>query len=273
MKNLLSILFLFICTYLPSLAQTDFTASAENGCDSLTVKFQYSTSLTVDSVKWTFGDNETSKEKSPQHLYSTPGQYDVSLQINNNAPITKTAFIQIGETPVIDFKVQDTLSYQQLTKTFSTVFMGESVTEPPFLYTYSWQFSKDKIANGSHVVHKFDSIGNYKVRLIVADSKGCADTVVKAVDVLQKLNVPNVFTPNDDGLNDLLIINGDGNSTYNIQIFSRTGLKVFEKKAKVLVWDGRMFSGDEVRDGIFYYVITSVDGPAIKQTGFFYIYR
>lgn len=273
MKNLLSILFLFICSYLPALAQTNFTASDVMGCDSLTVKFQYTTSLTVDSVKWTFGDGGTSKEKSPQYLFLTPGQYDVTLQVNNSTPIVKTAFIQIGRTPVIDFTVQDTLSTQQLTKTFTPVFLVDSDTEPPFPYVYSWKFSDNTIASTAHVVHKFDSIGNYTARLMVADSKGCADTVVKTINISEKLYVPNVFTPNEDGINDLLIIHGDGNSTYNIQIFSRTGLKVFEKKAKVLVWDGRMFSGEDVRDGIFYYVITSVDGPSVKQSGFFYIYR
>lgn len=270
MRNLLLIIsVLLVCLALPATAQTNFTAPVQEGCDSLTVQFNYTTNIAVvNSVKWTFGDGNESTESNPVHKYKEPGNYLVSIVINNTDSVAKPDFVKIGKTPKADFSYRDTLEVGSFNISFLAALQDPSYAP----YAYNWELYNGTNENTPHFIHQFDTTGSYATKLTVTDVLGCNSQIEKTVEVKTQLNIPTVFTPNNDGENDLLVINGDGNSTYFIQIFSRSGIKVFERKAKILVWDGRMFSGETVRDGIYYYVITSVDGPSLKQTGFLYVF-
>lgn len=89
------------------------------------------------------------------------------------------------------------------------------------------------------------------------------------------LEVPNVFTPNDDGLNDLFYVATDGNNIYNLRIYSRTGMLVYKSESKSIIWDGRLPGGEEVEQGIYYYTIESGagDNSQLQQNGYFYLFK
>jgi gliding motility-associated-like protein len=270
MKSLLLKISIFLISIPFSLTgqTTTFQASSREGCDSLSVKFSYSTTLPVNSIKWNFGDNTESSENSPVHKYTNPGKYMVSLVVNEEDSVGLENFILIGKTPEADFQYCDTLGLRK----HQVVFHSMTSAESPFPYQYNWKLSDGDSAGVSQFSHQFDSTGIYSARLIISDELGCADTVMKSVTVRNTLEVANVFTPNGDGANDLLIIQGNGETTYSIRIFTRSGMKVFETAAKVIVWDGRMLSGEKVRDGIYYYVLLSSEDSLFKQSGFFYVY-
>jgi OOP family OmpA-OmpF porin len=65
--------------------------------------------------------------------------------------------------------------------------------------------------------------------------------------------LPNVFTPNNDGVNDVweLTLNSNG----NCKIYNRWGNKIFETNKSNIKWDGRTTSGIECTEGSYYYVI------------------
>jgi gliding motility-associated-like protein len=267
--SLLFVTFLVLLFQLPVLGQTDFSASKISGCDTLTVQFTYTTSLTVSNVAWTFGDGGISSDVSPQHKYIQPGKYLVSVKINNTDSVGKADYITIGQTPKAGFSYHDTLDFGSRT----VVFVADPQSASPYPYSYEWTVSDGTTANTLPFFHKFDTTGNYTGRLIINDQLGCTDSITKTIEIKDKLNVPSVFTPNDDGLNDLFIVEGDNKTTYSFQVFTPSGIKVYESSSKVIVWDGHMFSGDKVSAGIYYYVILSIDGtPPLKQFGFFYLY-
>lgn len=272
MKNLLFTISIYLLSIplTASISAQDFDAPVKTGCDSLTVKFTYTNPAAVTSVKWTFGDGSQSTETSPHHKYAKSGNYLVSVKFNGTDSIGKPGFIKIGQTPSADFNYYDTIPFGS----YKIVFRAKQQdVSAPFPYFYTWKVSDGATANQNWFMHQFDTTGIYNVNLIIKDITGCADTISKAITVSNKLNVPNVFTPNDDGINDLFIIEGDGVSNLKLSIFSRTGLKIFESTAKTLVWDGRMLSGEKVRDGIFYYIVESLDSnTSLKQNGFFYLY-
>ena len=68
------------------------------------------------------------------------------------------------------------------------------------------------------------------------------------------LNLPNVFTPNEDGINDVLKINACS-SVIKINIYNRWGNKVFETTDITNYWDGKTTSGKDCNDGNYYYII------------------
>lgn len=89
-----------------------------------------------------------------------------------------------------------------------------------------------------------DSLGNYSYYFI--DSVG----------VYEKENpliIPNVFTPNNDKVNDYWSI--ESLEIIQCEIYNRWGIKVFEKRNNVIIWDGRTSSGIECNDGTYFFVI------------------
>jgi gliding motility-associated-like protein len=83
--------------------------------------------------------------------------------------------------------------------------------------------------------------------------------VADSVEVGAELNVPNVFTPNGDGVNDHFEVLCDGATIYEFTIFTRTGNRVFHSLSPRLFWDGKNLAGYDMPEGIYYYVIEETD--------------
>jgi len=75
-------------------------------------------------------------------------------------------------------------------------------------------------------------------------------------DTIVSITIPNVFTPNNDGTNDLFEIKNLPNNSVT-QIFNRWGIKVFETNKSDVFWDGRTTSGIESVDGTYFYIVTT----------------
>jgi len=87
-----------------------------------------------------------------------------------------------------------------------------------------------------------NEVGTYMVTLVVQDSLGCRDTLIRTVDVIDEFLffMPNSFSPNGDGINDFLEAQGSDilTSDFEFQIFDRWGRMVFESKEFPFKWDG-----------------------------------
>ena len=83
----------------------------------------------------------------------------------------------------------------------------------------------------------------------------------------QTIIVPNTFTPNGDGINDELKINLNGNTavSYNISIFTRWGILMFNTNNVNISWDGRTTSGLKATEGTYFYVL-DFNGKQYKGT-------
>lgn len=72
---------------------------------------------------------------------------------------------------------------------------------------------------------------------------------------LSAIDIPNAFTPNGDGKNDYWKINGAENYPQaSVQIFTRSGLKIFESKGYSIPFDGT-YRGNKLQGAVYYYVI------------------
>ena len=95
------------------------------------------------------------------------------------------------------------------------------------------------------------------------------DTVVVNVDIdCGDFFVPNAFSPNGDGLNDLINVHGRCIATFNLQIFDRWGEKIFETSSLNESWDGS-FRGQKMDTGVFVYKAdgVSITGESFKFKG------
>ncbi|MEO1714699.1 MAG: gliding motility-associated C-terminal domain-containing protein, partial [Bacteroidota bacterium] len=80
--------------------------------------------------------------------------------------------------------------------------------------------------------------------------------------------VPNAFTPNGDGLNDLLFVRGNVITDFYFAVYNRWGEKVFETENQSIGWDGQ-FRGQQLPPDVFGYYLRAVclDGQEFFKKG------
>jgi gliding motility-associated-like protein len=80
--------------------------------------------------------------------------------------------------------------------------------------------------------------------------------------------IPNIFSPNNDNLNDVLYVRGEGIAQLSFVIFNRWGEKVFESNDPHQGWDG-MFKGKQAETGVYVYMVSATleNGKTVKRSG------
>ena len=89
------------------------------------------------------------------------------------------------------------------------------------------------------------------------------------------VNIPNIFTPNADGTNDIFIIDNDDLTEISCSIYNRYGTKVYEIIRVKDFWDGYTTTGMPCSNGVYYYVLDAkgTDGKEYKTAGFIQLLR
>ena len=120
---------------------------------------------------------------------------------------------------------------------------------------------------GSTANNTFEEPGNY---MVTCEING----IVLEQKVTVFGQVPSAFSPNGDGINDLLTITKDSNITLEIRIFNRNGKLMFTGKGNNIYWDGT-FEGRNADAGTYLYNIfaTSEGGATFKQKGTIHLFR
>ncbi len=140
---------------------------------------------------------------------------------------------------------------------------------------YYWTLGDGSTTTDTTPFHEYNAAGTYTVTLIATNRFGCTDTLTKDIYVLETISVPNIFTPNGDGINDVFHVTMGSMKTYDIQIFNRWGQKLFETTSPNIDWTGRSASGVMEADGTYYYIITATDydNKDYKLDGYFQLMR
>jgi gliding motility-associated-like protein len=87
--------------------------------------------------------------------------------------------------------------------------------------------------------------------------------------------VPNIITPNGDGLNDFFRPLNCPVNQMQLAIYNRWGLKVFETSDPVAKWEGKTSSGNHCNDGVYYYLLGYItpNGSGVTRNGFIQLSR
>jgi gliding motility-associated-like protein len=143
---------------------------------------------------------------------------------------------------------------------------------------YLWNFGNGDTSTVTNGTTSYSNMGDYTIILTAVNANGCIDTarLTIHVDELSALAMPNVFTPNGDGNNDVFKpVIAEGIEDYKATIYDRWGLKMQELTSENHGWDGRTAAGVVVPDGIYYYVVLGkgVDGKMYEFKGFVQLYN
>jgi large repetitive protein len=264
---------LFFCLYPAKLiGQVSFSAAPRQGCGSLTTEFTYTGSEVPTTMLWRFGNGDTSHRVAPLPVsYDSPGMYDVSLSVNGGTPVVETQFVKVREVPAAGFVYSDTLA----AGSFNFTFHASNQPVDTATYSFEWTFRDDSTtASTSQVLHQYPASGLYPVQLIVTDDFGCTDTSTRMVNVSEKVMVPNVFTPNGDGIFDDFTLAVNGITTYDFRIYSRYGILLYKTVSKFPGWDGTNTAGVYMNPGVYYYTLQSLDPEhPLSQSGFIHLFK
>ncbi len=129
--------------------------------------------------------------------------------------------------------------------------------------SYSWAFGDGETSIEEGPSHLYTESGDLYATLYVVDDFGCVDSVSHPIKIIDDLNIfiPNTFSPNGDGKNDVFRPYGKGYSLsgYEMNIYDRWGQIVFNSSVFEKGWDGRIKNRKLDITGVFTYRIVIYD--------------
>lgn len=141
---------------------------------------------------------------------------------------------------------------------------------------YSWTFGNGSVSTFTNPSTSYELGGTYTVTLI-ANLGRCTDTAMKVIKVndVSDVIVPNVFTPNGDGVNDEFIILSIAVKDLELFIYNRWGQIVYSFSGTKAKWDGKSNNSQDVPAGTYFYIVTAngLDGAVIKKNGYVTLIR
>ena len=121
---------------------------------------------------------------------------------------------------------------------------------------YFWDFGDGNSSTLENPVHNYDYPGLYQVVLTAMNSFGCESKDTLILEVVEGIDIPNVFTPNGDGENDVFFANSIGMTDKSISVFNRWGKEIYFSSKLDFAWDGsNIWTGQPVPEGTYFYVI------------------
>ncbi len=248
----------------------DFVASTTVACAPATIDFTATPGSAGNYTYSWLNDNKNSMGTGNPITYTFPDSdsIDVSVTITDNVTgcsnsLVKTNYIVLHKQPIASF-YPDPQSTSVLTPSvnFVNTSMGASI--------YYWNFGDPSAspANNTSTLtnpgHFYDNAGNYNVYLIATSAFGCKDTAYASVEIVPDFAVyiPNAFTPDGDGLNDIFQPKGVGinEDEYRMDIYDRWGENIFSSTEFRKGWDGSVKGNSKiVPQGVYVYKLFITD--------------
>jgi gliding motility-associated-like protein len=141
--------------------------------------------------------------------------------------------------------------------------------------TFYWEFTDGLTSTDSIPTHTFNTTDEYGATLTVSSPEGCIAQFTEFV-YSPIIYIPNSFTPNNDGLNDVFKVSVRGISEFSIQIFNRWGDLVHESTDPNEIWQGGDANGEYfIPNGVYSYVVKykSLDTQAKIENGTITVFR
>lgn len=232
------------------------------------IQFTDSSFVTTSSIvnwNWYFGDKKTDSIKNPVHHFPSAGTY-------TNILVVKSAFgcidsvekkLTIANGPSAAFTSNATMANVKQTVQFT----DRSTDAVAWLWNFGDE-SSDSLSKLQNPSHSYLKTGHFNVCLVVTDKNGCMDTTCLTEIISLPVGVPNAFSPNGDGQNDVFMIYGGPFKEVQLKIFNNWGVQIFQSDKQSQGWDGRVQGVDQPA-GVYVYTIycVSEDDQEHKLSG------
>jgi gliding motility-associated-like protein len=197
------------------------------------------TSLGALTYLWVSSDGQTSTNKNPGFVYSTPGVYTIRQYVFNpntcNLVDSTQRTFTASALPVPGFIYSPNPSQENTPTRFTSTASNDVVR-------WLWTFGDGNTSTQRDPVHQY--IAPNPANMVcqtVFNEVGCQDSICIPVESIINIvnELPSAFSPNGDGVNDLFFVRGFGIIKMTLRIFNRQGLMVFETTSQNVGWDGK----------------------------------
>jgi gliding motility-associated-like protein len=258
----------------------DFVASTTVACAPATINFTATPGTLGDyTYEWINDNKDVMGTTNPvSYTYETADSLDVSVIITNTltgcfSTTVKTNYIVIHKQPIASF-YPEPQSASILDPNINFVNTSQGAV------SYFWDFGDANATGNSNnsiitnPSHYYNVVGNYNVHLIATSIHGCKDTAMVPVEIRPDfvLYIPNAFTPDGNGLNDMFQPMGVGidEENYRLDIFDRWGENIFTSNSFRKGWDGTVKGGSKIApQGVYTYkmVVNDTQGNSHPYVG------
>ncbi len=236
----------------------------ESNCDARLVRFTNLSTIFPDTSAvrfvWNFDDGTTSGLTNPVHMFSSPGSYDVRLDM-----LTSTSCLNKSVTKTLNLELLNiTASADREIEAGQTIQLGVAGAGAGSIFTWS----PSTWLSDTTIASPFSSPdNNIKYKVVVRNDAGCSDSDYVSIKVLPYpgIYMPTGFTPNNDGLNDLVkpIITKEF-TLHQFAIYNRWGQKIFATSEKGAGWNGKL-NGILQDSGVYVWIISATDSRNNKK--------
>jgi gliding motility-associated-like protein len=243
----------------------DFVSTATGVCDSCINFFDLSTPVTpqpypVFGWHWYFpgASPSTSTQRNPTNIcYSTDGLYDVILVADNGNgtdSLVRYSFVQIEHVPGATISPDTSM---HVGDSYQLTASGGSY------YHWTPALGLDSVNSATPIASPPNTTTYY---CSITDSLDCHTVRKVTVTIihLDRIFVPEAFSPNGDGRNDVLLIRGNNIFSARLAVFDRWGEKVFDSEDKTQGWDGT-YKGEKLNSGVYTYFAAVVYDDGEKE--------
>ncbi len=247
----------------------DFSYNIKYGCLVDSVQFFNAGKVGVNKWSWSLDEGLSSSQQNPVAGYKLFNEKTVLLEVSNGfCKDSSSQKILLDNFIAADFKAND---FDCPNEPVSFVFSGSR----GHIIHYDWDFGDGSTASGDSVTHIFPQPATdrtYKVRLTVTDNIGCQKIKEKNIIIVRScyIGVPTGFTPNNDGLNDVLFpMYAIKALNLDFRIFNRWGQLLYKTNDWRKGWDGT-YKGMPQDPGTYVWMLKYTDrdtGKKVEQKG------
>lgn len=238
----------------------NFTFTIAKGCIADTLKFVHPGNYGVNQWNWSFSNNARSTLQQPEITFTQSGSQKAILYVNNGqCSATAEESFTLDEKLKADFELPPTAcSNQPIT----------IADKSKGAFSYSWNFGNGNSSMQPNPPAQtfITSVDKAFPVLLTVQKNECIASTTKSIIIKAScmLQLPNAFTPNADGLNDLFgPQNNSGAAMKHFRVFNRYGQTVFEGSVNKLLWDGT-YKGIEQAPGSYLWTMEYMDPSSMK---------
>lgn len=214
---------------------------------------------------WLPVDEMSDPEESKPLVHPSDDRvYTVKAINGHGCSDTNSVFVKVLMPPTADFLIPRYVSVS----TRDVQLTSKSTNTRSF----NWLVNGESISRDENTLYEFPDSGDYMITLKVLGEGYCTDSVSQPIriDPIPLMWVPNAFTPNGDGINDLF-----GPSTfmidqYSMTIFSTSGQLVWQSNfsSPYPLWDGIMdnMEREEAPTGVYVFIVQGFDDNGFPKT-------
>jgi len=211
------------------------------GCVPTCVTFSAGSSSSITAYNWILNGAGITGSVNGAYCFDEAASYTLGLTVMDGFGCTSTVVpvtIDIYPQPVADFNHAPLkpIVNQDPFVTFTDASYNATIVSWNWYFMNTAQFTSIE----QNPTFPYTEPGTYPVVLVVKSDKGCTDTLIRPLVVMEDFGiyVPNAFTPNGDGLNDIFQPKGFGVTKYELNIYDRWGERVFHTTTFEQGWDG-----------------------------------